>query len=286
MSTNCILHLIGQCTDQAIKCRYATEEWCASTQLTAEQKATVRDGPLCANHHRHPERVLETEPRMKRRKTAELRELEILIRAPTLVCVAVQTEGTTCSKETQTGATWPCAGLDHPDLAQWIEHHHGCVFLTDEGFLRGEKKKGWSTFRARECTGEARGASSKRCEECQGFFLAASNARSRYNSSEANGTAKFRSFSSMKLSPAVRDLLDRFRKAAAANATSPAPTLARADDDIEIEVHSPLHQVHHAHSCLTSFPFRTSKTTTTWSNSASRCWIPTPGLRTRSPASY
>jgi len=128
----------------------------------------------------------------------------------------------------------PCLGTNNEALEKFIEHRFGKIIPDDEGYLWGYKQRGWTTFKSMLCTGEARSAAALRCEECHNLFHAMSRAKTRKSdSAEAH---KFVPISSLRVSPYVREMIEKFKKE---NNTSASTTPTDKDDDLEVEV-SPL----------------------------------------------
>jgi len=84
-----------------------------------------------------------------------------------------------------------CSGTNNPDLENFVEYKYGFTYPDGDGYPWGEKLRGSTTFRSRECSGEAISANATRCHDCNRLFLACSNARSRHNANKEKGTQKF-----------------------------------------------------------------------------------------------
>ena len=221
----CALSLLGLCDKESSSYRIASKEWCSTASLTEEEKAKVVTKGLCANHSRHPERLRPeiSTPPAKRSKsdpstTSPSRKITDF---PGWVPISPPRSG--CEKL--------CNGINNPDLEEFIKDKHGFVYLDEEGYLWGEKLRGWTTYRARTCTGEVAGKKT-RCDKCHRLFLAMACTRSRHNKSERESTQKFTPTSALKVSPYVRDLIEQWKK-------ENKPThqeKKESEDDIEVEV--------------------------------------------------
>jgi len=202
----CALSYLGLCDKESVSKRYATEGWCSTALLTEEEKAKVLYRPLCGNHSSHPARLrpeIQTPP-LKRSKSDPPA-------TPTSQKISPNAPGSLPITPPNSGGEKLCHGVNNPDLEKFVEYKYGFVYLDDEGYHWGEKMRGWTTYRARMCTGEVVGKK-ERCDECHRLFQAMSSARSRHEKSEMTGTQKFTPTSALKVSPYVRDLIDEFRK--------------------------------------------------------------------------
>ena len=171
--------------------------------------------------------------------------------------------------ETKTQA---CLGLNNPDLEKFVEHRFGKTIHNEEGYLWGKRNQGWATFRSEFCTGVARSYKANRCDDCHKLHSAMNLARSR--KSESSEAHKFVPFSSLRVSPYVKELLERFKK----ENKGTTPKHVAREDDLEIDV-SPLKFEILKYCELILFSSRTPRTTIIWCRCASRPWrrTKTPG---------
>jgi len=230
----CALSLLGYCDKEALPNRYATENWCSSAQLTEDEKAKVRSKPLCANHARHPDRLrpeIETPPLKRSKSDPPV--------TPSSQKLSSERSGSVPITPPNSGGEKLCNGINNPDLEAAIERKYGFVYLDDEGYIWGEKSKGWTTYRARMCTGVVRSKAADRCDECHRLYQAMANAKCRNDKSEQAGTQKYTPLAALKVSPYVRDMIAKFREE-----NKPEPeTVDNDTDDLDIEVSpsSPFH---------------------------------------------
>ena len=148
---------------------------------------------------------------------------------PTMAEAGTQTEQTKLKEK-------PCLGTNNTLLETFLEDKFGFTYADEEGYSWGEKQRGWTTFRARLCTGKARSADATRCTECHRLFMACSNAFSRHKSSESRGTQHYTPIASLKVSPHVKRLLEQYRST---NNEAICHSVSK-DDDLEVEVSSTL----------------------------------------------
>jgi len=231
----CALKYLGLCGNPAAQYQYATQEWCKLAQLSEEDAAKVKDEGLCEYHSRHPERInspTTTSPPAKKLRSDTPTSLtspavaKSPLSVPQMEEAGPQTAGKIAMK--------PCLGTNNEALEKFIEHRFGKIIPDDEGYLWGYKQRGWTTFKSMLCTGEARSAAALRCEECHNLFHAMSRAKTRKSdSAEAH---KFVPISSLRVSPYVREMIEKFKKDNNAGAST---TPTDKDDDLEVEV-SPL----------------------------------------------
>ena len=132
-----------------------------------------------------------------------------------------------------------CNGINNPDLEEFVHHKFGFLYLDEEGYLWGEKMKGWTAYKARMCTGKARDKRADRCDECHRLYKSMVSAKVRHEKSEEAGTQKYTPISSLKVSPYVRDMIAKIREE---NKPEPEPVNNDTDDlDIEVSPSSPFH---------------------------------------------
>ena len=124
-----------------------------------------------------------------------------------------------------------CNGINNPDLEEFVHHKFGFLYLDEEGYLWGEKMKGWTTYKARMCTGKARDKRADRCDECHRLYKSMVSAKVRHEKSEEAGTQKYTPISSLKVSPYVRDMIAKFREE---NKPEPEPVNWVFQDSIKV----------------------------------------------------
>jgi len=234
----CALHELGICDDMVSVARYATESWCESSNLDEADVAKIKEKGLCGNHSRHPGRARRPTTPSPPAKKQNIKSLRSPLSPPTTVSglprpsmadAVTQTEEK-IEIETKTQA---CLGLNNPDLEKFVEHRFGKTIHNEEGYLWGKRNQGWATFRSEFCTGVARSYKANRCDDCHKLHSAMNLARSR--KSESSEAHKFVPFSSLRVSPYVKELLERFKK----ENKGTTPKHVAREDDLEIDV-SPL----------------------------------------------
>ena len=144
----CALSLLGLCDKMALSDRIATETWCISAMLTEEESAKVTSNGLCSNHARHPERLrpfFEAPP--SKRSKSDPPDTSTPPR------ISPQNTGPAPITPPNSGGEKLCNGINNPDLEVFISHRHGFVIIDYEGYLWGEKQRGWTTYKARMCPG-------------------------------------------------------------------------------------------------------------------------------------
>ena len=227
----CALNQLGLCGNLAAQYRYATQDWCKVAQLSEEDMSKVQGKPLCSNHSREPTRInsptTPSPPAKKLRSDTPTSPTSPTIAksplsGPQMEEAGPQTAGKIVTK--------PCLGTNNEALEKFIEHRFGKIIPDDEGYLWGYKQRGWTTFKSVLCTGEARSAAALRCAECNSLFHAMSKAKTRQSTTE--GAHKFIPTSSLRVSPYVKELLEKFKKDQKDTKVPEIPNV----DDLEIEV--------------------------------------------------
>jgi len=251
----CVLTLLEKCQNVASADRFASQYWLRQSRLSFEEQEKVRGERLCKYHYNNPVRVasvelITTPPKRARLDPAATGD-DRPERPPssnkatvTMVNAGTQTEedrkkSSRKLKSTSSRTNPPrgsCAGLNNPELEDFIHQIHGFVYLDKDGYVWGEKTLGEESFYSKRCEGDAR-PNATRCTDCHALFLACSNARSRFNTSERKGTKKFTPLASLKVSPYIRGLLEKFKEREKATPKPPPESdIPIGEDDIEVDV--------------------------------------------------
>lgn len=226
----CALSLLDRCDQEAVHNRHATPNWCSKASLTEEEKVKIMFQELCASHGTHPDRVrpdIETPPSKRSKSDPPV--------TPSSQKISSSQPGSFPITPPNSGGEKKCNGINNPNLEEFVHHRFGYIYLGEDGYLWGEKQKGWPTYRARMCTGTARDKRADRCDECHKLYKAMVSARTRHQNSEMAGTKKYTPISSLKVSPYVRDMIAKFREE---NRPETEP-VNNDTDDLEIEVSLP-----------------------------------------------
>lgn len=204
--------------------------------MSEEDVGKVRGLLLCENHSRHPERInspTTPSPPAKKHKTNTPTSPLSPDTAESPTALA-QTEGGGPEKEGK-NKTKSCSGINNLELETFMKYKYGFSVLDDKGYPWGEIHPDWSTYKSRFCTGEARRTKgAERCEHCHQLNQAMQNARSRHRKSEKEGTQHFIPTSALKVSPFVRDMIEKFRKENTAHKQHEREK--EDENDLEIEV--------------------------------------------------
>jgi len=146
----------------------------------------------------------------------------------------IDSKAKTANASCQTGGGPPCLGNNNRDLDIFLENRFGKGIIDNDGYPCGEKLRGEQTFRSRFCEQSAPTTRS-RCDACQRFFVNMSSVRSRAESSQRKGTQKFAPLSSLRASPYVLEMLNKFQIAESRKKNPPPVPVPPDEDDLEVE---------------------------------------------------
>jgi hypothetical protein len=228
----CALSILDLCDSTIGRSRFATDSWCERAKLSEQDALKVKGKQVCEYHGCHPERInnpaTPSPPAKKLKTDSPMSPLP----PPMLQSPVARPQMKDAASQTAVEKT-TCLGVNNANLERFIEFKFGFTYPDEDGYPWGQKQRGWTTFRAIICDRVAKSAGATRCNDCQKLFVACSNARSRHNQSEKKGTQKFTPISALKVSPYVKELLEKYKKENTESQTNVTPKI---DEEIEVEV--------------------------------------------------